>query len=77
MIIFYVLESNRTNNYVHYYFRNYIENHPGFISTEDFMDAMAWNKRKQAIEFLKENGLDTDFHVEMKQNEYFPDRFVY
>jgi hypothetical protein len=41
------------------------------------MDAMAWNKRKQAIEFLKENGLDKDFHVEMKQNEYFPDQLVY
>ena len=77
MITFYVLESNRTNNYVHYYFRNFPDNHPGFFSTEDFMEAMAWNKRQLALDFLKNNGLDKDFHVEMKQNEYFPEFFQY
>ena len=72
MITFYVLESNRAENMTHYYFRNFPDNHPGFFSTEDFMEAMAWNKRQLALDFL-----DKDFHVEMKQNEYFPEFFQY
>ena len=77
MITFYVLKSNRSDNGIYHYFRNFPENYPGFFSTEDYMDAMAWNKRQQAVDFLKANGLDADFHVEAKQDECFPEQLVY